>query len=95
MTPATERVLHVAALVAAALTFAFTDHVELAATALGGALALVVPARLPAGAPAIVLGLAAATIAGGCTAAEVALAHKVTCDAAEVVCDLCSSGGER
>ncbi len=32
----------------------------------------------------------------GCTSAEAALAHKITCDAARVVCALCgaTTGGE-
>lgn len=89
----------VIALLVTACVLALTDHPELAATALGGALGVAMPGVRHAPVPGVVLGIGAAALLGGlagCAPGEAALAHKVTCDAARVLCHACdvTSGGE-
>lgn len=91
-----ERVLVAVAFLGAAVALALGGFETLAATSIGAAAGYVMP-RVPPGAVAglgIAAGLAAAM--AGCTPADGALAHKLTCDAvrlAGLVCDA-TSGGE-
>ncbi len=55
----------VIALLATSCVLALTDNRELAATALGGALAFALPGFRGAPVPAVVLGLGAGALAGG------------------------------
>lgn len=56
-----ERAFHAITLAGMALAFSYYDRDTLAATALGGMLALIVPARVPPAAP-VALGLFAAAL---------------------------------
>ena len=89
MTSNTERVFHVIALLSASLALALTGHVELAATAMGGALALVVP-RIPPGA-VVAFGVVAgaAVLATGCTPQQTLTALELARKLGEAVCELC------
>lgn len=93
-------IIMVAALVGAAVALALGEHGELAATALGGALGLAVPASrsraLPSGALVIGLALAGGAILGGCGATpSVVKVTRAVCDVVVPACALVpSSGGE-
>ena len=94
MSPRLERVLHVAALLVATLTLALLERPELAATALGGALALVIPARVPPGAGVIGLGIGAgllATTMTGCTPQSTLTALELARKLGDTVCVLCEA----
>ena len=80
-------------LVGGAIAFAFSGHGELAATALGGALAYAVPTGRSRGVPiqmtAIALALTFGALAGGCTAADQLAAKNAFADVLGVVRKVC------
>lgn len=78
------------ALIGAAVALALTEHSELAATALGGALGIALPGVRAAPAAAVVLGIGAAALVSGCTPQHQAVID-TTCNAARRVCEYVDS----
>lgn len=91
-----ERLITVLAFIAAAVVLAYGDFDTLAAAALGTAGGYSMP-RVPA--PVALgtgLAVALAVNVAGCTPANTALAHKLTCEALQAGAALCdhTTGGE-